>query len=126
MKQLTGTEIREMRKKHRLSQRGFASLIGVSPACVYQWENNVTHPTGQRLKTLQDFWTKFANGLPMATAIAAEEANFDARAALDEMEARRPNGLPEQIASAVTRLQLARAACRDAREALIKLIDTDL
>ena len=45
MYQITIAEkIKEYRKQNNLSQRGFASLIGVSAQAVYKWEKQICYP----------------------------------------------------------------------------------
>ncbi len=43
---ITSTQIKEIRKKTKLSQTVFAKLINVSPSSVRQWEQGVRVPTG--------------------------------------------------------------------------------
>ena len=49
---LTGDEIRQLRKKLRLSQDGLANQIGVSRSAVYDWERNAYSPEGENLINL--------------------------------------------------------------------------
>ena len=45
MYQITIAEkIKEYRKQNNLSQKGFASLIGVSAQAVYKWEKQICYP----------------------------------------------------------------------------------
>lgn len=48
----TGNEIRQLRKKLRLSQEGLANLIGVSRSAVYDWEREAYFPEGENLVNL--------------------------------------------------------------------------
>lgn len=48
----TGHEIRQLRKKIRLSQEGLANLIGVSRSAVYDWERDAYSPEGENLVNL--------------------------------------------------------------------------
>ena len=48
----TGNEIRQLRKKLRLSQEGLANLIGVSRSAVYDWEREAYSPEGENLVNL--------------------------------------------------------------------------
>lgn len=43
---ITSTQIKEIRKKTKLSQTVFAKLINVSPSSVRQWEQGSRIPTG--------------------------------------------------------------------------------
>lgn len=48
----TGNEIRQLRKKLRLSQEGLANIIGVSRSAVYDWEREAYSPEGENLVNL--------------------------------------------------------------------------
>ena len=44
-----GERIRDLRKKHRMTQAEVARKIGVSSPTITQWENNQTSPKGDNL-----------------------------------------------------------------------------
>ena len=45
-KQLSASEVRDLRAKHGLTQRQLAALIGASQATVASWESGVRKPSG--------------------------------------------------------------------------------
>ena len=46
--------IKEIRRKNYLNQTAFAKRIGVSQSAVSQWENDLTRPNSEQLKTISD------------------------------------------------------------------------
>jgi SOS-response transcriptional repressor LexA len=44
-----GKNIKEARKRAGLSQESLAGFVGVSPATISQWENDITKPDGENL-----------------------------------------------------------------------------
>lgn len=46
--------IKGVRKERGLSQRGFANEIGVTQACVSQWENGQNYPKYKMLKKMTE------------------------------------------------------------------------
>lgn len=53
MEDFTPEEIRKIRKAVSLSQRSFASVIGVSPKTVESWEAGTNKPSGASSRMLQ-------------------------------------------------------------------------
>ncbi len=45
MKRWSGADIRELRKRFKLSQRFLAKLMGTTTQCVYLWEKNKRTPS---------------------------------------------------------------------------------
>ncbi len=52
IKEYTGKEIRDIRKKAGMTQSVFASYMGVSIKTVEAWEGGRTHPTGPVFRLL--------------------------------------------------------------------------
>lgn len=44
--------IKEIRKKHYLNQTAFANRIGVTQSAVSQWENGLTSPNSEQLRSI--------------------------------------------------------------------------
>lgn len=53
VKEYTGKEIREIRMNTGMTQKVFASYMGVSPKTVEAWEHGTTHPTGPVFRLLE-------------------------------------------------------------------------
>jgi len=52
IKEYSGVEIREIRRKAGMTQRVFAAYMGVSKKTVEAWECGRTHPTGPAFRLL--------------------------------------------------------------------------
>lgn len=52
VKEYTGNEIRKVRIKKGMTQKVFASYMGVSTKTVEAWEGGRTHPTGPAFRLL--------------------------------------------------------------------------
>lgn len=52
VKEYSGAEIRDIRKKSGMTQSVFASYMGVSKKTVEAWEGGRTHPTGPVFRLL--------------------------------------------------------------------------
>lgn len=50
--ELMADDIKEIRKKEKVSQPVFAKFLNVSPSTVKQWELGVKHPSGSSLRLL--------------------------------------------------------------------------
>lgn len=53
VREYTGKEIRDIRMKAGMTQKVFASYMGVSPKTVEAWEHGTTHPTGPVFRLLE-------------------------------------------------------------------------
>lgn len=53
VKEYSCKEIRDIRIKTGMTQRVFASYMGVSPKTVEAWERGATHPTGPVFRLLE-------------------------------------------------------------------------
>lgn len=53
VKEYTGKQIREIRMNAGMTQKVFASYMGVSPKTVEAWEHGTTHPTGPVFRLLE-------------------------------------------------------------------------
>ena len=53
VKEYSGKEIREIRMKTGMTQRVFATYMGVSKKTVEAWEHGTSHPTGPVFRLLE-------------------------------------------------------------------------
>ena len=51
-------ELKEFRKKHRISQMKLASMLGVSLLTVQRWENGAGFPNYDNQEKLEEFMQK--------------------------------------------------------------------
>jgi DNA-binding transcriptional regulator YiaG len=54
MDMLTPAQIRELRKSLGLTLKELGAYVGVTEACVCQWENAKSHPTFKKMEKLND------------------------------------------------------------------------
>lgn len=59
----TGTTIRDLRKRHRLSQTELAKAVHVSQATVTAWETGKAEPSSSALNTLASYFNVSADYL---------------------------------------------------------------
>ena len=52
VKELSGSQIRKIRLREKVSQAVFAAYLNISASTVKQWEQNEKHPRGTSLKLL--------------------------------------------------------------------------
>lgn len=53
VKEYSGKEIREIRMNSGMTQKVFATYMGVSPKTVEAWEHGTTHPSGPAFRLLE-------------------------------------------------------------------------
>ena len=83
-----GEQIRELRKKAKMTQEDLAEALGVTPQAVSQWEHNVTVPSTDKLAKLAAVLHTSVNILTGEIAIDPEWTMLDSLFSTDHMYSR--------------------------------------
>jgi len=51
-----GINLRKLRRKHKLSQKELADLLGFGTSTIAQYENNKREPNFERLRKIKEFF----------------------------------------------------------------------
>ena len=69
VKQYTSEQVKNIRRKTRMSQKAFAGYLGVSPKTVEAWEAGTNHPSGaaSRLLNMMEMDENLVSDFPFVT-----------------------------------------------------------